>query len=65
MKLISVTSNQPVPRGGFFQEVRKYQQENGSIRIKTINIPYFRGRYRNWDEYVNKQPFDDEKMKIK
>lgn len=61
MKLINVADNCPVPRGGTLIEVRTYELPDGSHRTKTIRISGFQGRYSDWTEFVDRQPFDDEK----
>jgi hypothetical protein len=58
MELIKVENNCPLPRGGSFKEVRTYQDESGNIATKTIKIPYFKGKYSDWAEYVDSLPFD-------
>jgi len=59
MKLISVTDNCPLPRGCNFKEVRTYQMQDGSFKTKTIKISNFRGRFSDWEFFVDSQPFDE------
>lgn len=58
MKLVKVENNCPLPRGANFKEVRTYQDETGNTATKTIRISNFRGKYSDWEEYVDSLPFD-------
>ena len=62
LKLVSVTSNHPVPHGGHFKEVRTYRTAEGTVRTKIISVSNFVGRHPDWETFVDGLPFDDEEI---